>query len=479
VIAIFKGGQVIYRQSGSQITGEKIPGDLETWNTYAIDINDAVTASYEKLSKRSSTLYHSYPPISSAVNKTSFYAIGSGNIFRSHPDYRILGISPDAAKEWGKQFQLLIHYYFKKLSWYKKQGIVFRGALVAGDSLVFFVRENGSFDLVASGGNNIDWEYTDDENWTLGIKHDKWKRRSAARINDKTINFKNQKTKDQQIIQFYIQNLPAQLRGFSLAYKIIALAKNHDRHMDATVQRAVLESIMMAYSNTDETDFGKQIKQQVEAASKKKEGFFRNAFSRLTGSRDLQGGNVYQLKTGESVNFTDLKTPSRNFGDFNDIMIKFIAMATDTTPGVILSNYPTSYSSHRGEFNDFWKMVLVKRNLFNETVNKVVIREIAKELILAGKIKAPGFFTDEIIQEAWLAGSFLGPVPGQINPKQEVDAYKIAVENSFMLRSDVAALYGNEWDNEIEQWGEEEKKFNELSPAEKETAIQEGMQDVE
>lgn len=478
MIYIFKNGKIAYKNNENQITGEKIPGDLNTMNVYASDINEALHSSYGKLSQRSVTLYHSYAPVSSAINKTTAYAIGGGNIFRSHPDYRILGITKEAAKEWGKEFQLLIHYYFKMLSWYEKQSVAFSGALVSGDSLIYFIRGGGTFDVIEAGGDNINWEYTNGDDWTLGIKHDKYKRRKAI-YTDQIVNFENQKTGDQQVIQFFIKYMPRQLRGLPLAYKIIALAKNHDRQIDATVQRAVLESIMLGYSNTDTTDLSKQVKNQVEAANRKKIGYFRSALSRLTGSRDLQGGSFYQLNTGESIQFTDLKTPSNNFDKFTEWMIKFVAMATDTTPGIILSNYPTSYSSHRGEFNDFWKMVLVKRHLFNEKVNKVVVREIAKQLIFDGRISAPGFFDDPLKQEAWLAGSFLGPVPGTINPKQEVEAHKVAVENSFTLRSDAAALYsGGEWDNYIDEWGEQEKKFRDYSEDQQAEIIQEDLEDA-
>ena len=479
-VIIFNNGKVTKQILGGQITGEKIPGDLNSWNLYQNDINEALNSSYGILSQRSSTLYHSFPPLSSAVNKTAAYAIGSGNAFRSHLDYRILGITAEYAKEWGKQFQLLIHYNFKKLSWYQKQGIVFKGAMVLGDSLVYFIRDKDGLDLIEAGGNNIDWEYNTGDDWTLGVKHDPQMRRSALRIGDKTINFKNQKTKDQQILQFYIKSLPRQLRGLPIAYKIIALAKNSDRFLDSTVQRAVLESIMFGYSNTDTTDLNAQAKQQAEAAAKKK-GWsgVRSAWSRLTGTKELAGGNIYQLKNDESMQFTDLKTPSNNFGVFNEWIIKYVAMATDTTPGVIMSSYPTSYSSHRGEFNDFWKMVTEKRFIFNETVNFPVIRELAKTFILSGAIKAPGFFEDPIKQQAWLAGSFLGPVPGHINPLQEVKAEALAVENAFILRSDAAANHGNEFDNIINEWAAQEIQFKTLSLTEQEKAIQEGLQNVE
>lgn len=399
-------------------------------------------------------------------------------MFRSRPDYRMLGISEEAAKDWGRKFQLLLHYNFEMLNWYEKQATIFRGALISGDSLLLFIRDDKGLDLVEYGGDKIDWERTDGGVWTLGIKHDSKGRRSAVSISGKPVNFVNQKTRDQIALQFYMKELPRQLRGLPLAYKIIALAKGHDRELDATIQRAVLESTMFGYSNTDTTDIAAQIKQQVETAVKKRGGALQTAWEKVSGSRKLDPGAFYQLKTGESVNFTDMKAPSSTFGMFQEWMIKYVAMATDTTPGIIMSNYPTSYSSHRGEFNDFWKMVTHKRAIFNRKVNDVVVRELAKNLILEGRIEAPGFFDDPYIQRAWLTGSWLGPIPGHINPKQEIDAHRISVENAFQTRSDIAAQFGNEWDNMITGWAEEEVTFKTLPLTEQEKKIQEGLQNV-
>lgn len=472
MITIYKDGKWVANSYGGQITGEKVPGDLDQWKTIRTDVNEALHLSYGELVQRSSTLYHTYPPLASAVNKTTAYAIGDGCAFRSYPDYRILGITPEAAKDWGKQFQLLVHYYFLLLNWYAKQPVVFRGAMITGDSLLYFVRDEAGLDLVEAGGDAIDWTKSEGE-YTLGIRHDKYQRKIGI-YTDVAIPFVDPTTKDQNVVQFFLKEMPRQLRGLPLAYKIISLAKNHDRHMDATVARAVLESIMVGYTNTETTDIGRQIEQQ-QAAANRKAGGLKKLWSNIVGSRNLATGNIYQLRTGESINFTDLKTPSNTFGVFNEWIIKLIAMATDTTPGVIMSNYPTSYSSHRGEFNDFWKMVQLKRSAYNDTVNRVVIREIAKKLILDGMISAPGFFDNPIMREAWLAGTFLGPVPGYINPLQEINAQKIAVEESFTTRADVAALHGNEWENMIDEWGRQEAIFKELSPGKQAAIIQNNM----
>ena len=67
-----------------------------------------------------------------------------------------------------------------------------------------------------------------------------------------------------------------------------------------------------------------------------------------------------------------------------------------------------------------------------------------------------------MVQEAYLQGMYLGPVPGHINPLVEVKAEKLAIDEAFQLRSDVAAKYGNEWDSFFPEWEEEQRKYKEI-----------------
>ena len=92
-----------------------------------------------------------------------------------------------------------------------------------------------------------------------------------------------------------------------------------------------------------------------------------------------------------------------------------------------------------------------------------VIREIAKDAISQGFIKAPGFFDSEMMQHAYLQGMYLAPIPGYINPLVEVKAQKEAVNSAFKLRSDVALTMGeSEFDDFITEWGEEQKLFTSI-----------------
>jgi capsid protein len=478
VISIFRNGRFSSFNDGAQMDGEKIPGDLSSWAAYTTDPNYIVQSTYNELSKRGSTLYHTNGPVANAVAMNTNYAIGSGLLFRSQPDGEVLGISEKKLKKWAKKFQKLLHYYSQGINYYEKQALIFSGAMQMGDSLVYFVRENDrSFDIVETGGDQIDWSKNEDGKKTLGIIHDQFLRAIGFVDTKGSDVFFRDKNNDQNVIQFYFKEQPRQLRGFPIAYKMINIAKNNDRFWDATTQRAVLESIMFATASTEKISSQRQATALANAnkAQKGSGGLTSAVSSLISNIKKLGGGNVFEIKRDDELKFTDLKTPSNNFDKFQDAYIDLAGMSTNTPPEVIKMKYSTSFTAHKGALNDFVISYMKKRRTFERNVAYHYNKEVAKYFILSGMISAPGFFENEIIQRAWLAGNWLGPVPGHINPLQEVNAQIKQVQSGFKKRSDIVARDDVDFDNMIEQWADEEKRFFEASPNRQARAVANGI----
>ena len=475
----FYSDNIYFLKKSKQMTGEKIPGDLDTWDYFGTDPNAILVWSYAILSQRATTLYHTHPPVTSAINKLTNYAIGSGLRFRSQPDWEILGWTKDKAKSWGMQFQKLVHYVFLLLNFYQKQGILFRTGLIMGDSLLLFDRNknknNNLFDIIETGGDQIDWKCTG-EKCTLGIWHDEYLRREAVQLfgRDKKIEFQDGETGDQNIIQFYDKLIARQLRGYPLAYRIISAAKNNDRWWDATLARLVMETIIFAQvSETNAGDTQRVIdtiadtlyaNQEID----QKEGTIK----RENIANGAPGAIISRTEKGKGIEYTELKTPSNNFDKVENAYIDMVGMATDVPPECVLSRYNTSYTAHKGAFNDFQKSYILKRNNFAHNVADVVLYEVAKYIFLEGMIEMPkNFFDNPIIRLAALKGNWLGPVPGHINPVQEVDALIKAKDNAFVTPADATLNYSmNEWDDQIEEWQQQMAEWRKI-PQEKQAEI--------
>ncbi len=478
-IIILNGNKVTSQVGTSaQMTGEKIPGDLKTWDYFGTDPNTLLLYTYNILSERSTTLYHTHPPVAAAVNKTTTYAIGPGLVFRSQPDWQILGMTKEAAKDWGMRFQRLIHYVFTLLNYYEKQSILFRTALIMGDSLLMFDRgeqDNGlPFDLIEAGGDQINFQATGSgaESVTLGISHDKFLRRRGLYMvnNQSRVDFRDANG-DQNVLQFYHKLMARQLRGYPLAYRIIAAAKNNDRYWDATLHRAVMETLILGSTDSPADNPYKQMRDLADSMTADSEINSGTTYD-TTQATNIGPGNILTFQKG-GIKFTDLKTPSNNFDKMQAAYIDMVGMATDVPPECVMSRYSTSYTAHKGALNDFIQSYMQKRRAFIQNVNNQVVLEIAKYLFYSRLIEMPNpdFFSNPIVQMATIAGNWLGPVPGSINPLQEVNAKALEVANAFRTRADAAADYGNEFDNMVEEWGQQEKEWSEKSPAQKAQAL--------
>jgi len=80
-----------------------------------------------------------------------------------------------------------------------------------------------------------------------------------------------------------------------------------------------------------------------------------------------------------------------------------------------------------------------------------------------GRIKAPGYFSDPIIRQAYLDSEWYGPAPGQIDPAKEVDAAQQRVDGGFStLQRETMELTGEDWESNIPQIRKEQRMMKEI-----------------
>jgi capsid protein len=444
---------------GSAYDGSKQMGDLAGMPLFSSDPNQIVNQTYNLLSERSTTLFHTYGAVKSAIKKQMEYGIGSGLVFRSQPAYNILNITRESARDWGKEFQKIVHFYMDMFNFYEKQSKLFTTSLYAGDSWLFYERKKGLLTDIIDTSNNQIWTDYDTENYTLGIKHDDMLRRQGIIKTDGTkLNFRDSQG-NQNVSQFALCDISRQLRGMPLAYSIINLARNDDTFSDAITHKAVLDATYFAIFKGNGTDFNKQASNLANKNNASKTGVVEKTLNKFGVTR-MGAGNIVTMNNTEDFEVLDSKTPGNNYDPFKKWGLNYVAMGTGTPPEVILSKYESSFTAHKGALNDFTKSFTKKRKSFERNIMDSVVRAIAIDAISQGFIKAPGFFDSPVIQHAYLQGMYLSPVPGYINPLVEVKAQALAVQNAFKLRSDVALQMGeSEYDDFLEEWKQEQTEF--------------------
>jgi capsid protein len=238
----------------------------------------------------------------------------------------------------------------------------------------------------------------------------------------------------------------------------------------------IMEATNMGYFNATNTDIASQAKalarQATAQANTDPDTGESLTMREVGGAHASKVGGWYVLENEEAMTFNDMKAPGNNFGIANEWAVNMFGMATAIPPEVIMGKYSTSYTAHRGAFNDFWQIVMNDRNDYTDGVENPVNLEYLKHFVVTGQIEViPEFWTDYKVQMAYLEGTFLGPVPGHINPLQEVKANAESVKQGFTLRSNIAAQQGNDFWNQIDLWEKEQTRWMEASPDYKEKVL--------
>jgi len=79
-----------------------------------------------------------------------------------------------------------------------------------------------------------------------------------------------------------------------------------------------------------------------------------------------------------------------------------------------------------------------------------IYEEWFAEAVTKGRIDAPGLFDDPLIFKAYTKAEWHGPSQGLLDPKKEVDAAVIRIQNSFSTAErETAELTGGDWEQNV------------------------------
>ena len=104
------------------------------------------------------------------------------------------------------------------------------------------------------------------------------------------------------------------------------------------------------------------------------------------------------------------------------------------------------------------------RNWLADDFCQPIYEEWFAEAVAKGRIPAPGFFADPIIQKAYCAAEWNGPAQGLLNPVQEVEAAEKRVVNGFSTRDrEAMEMNGSNFYRNAAQRKREEKLLREVN----------------
>jgi lambda family phage portal protein len=248
---------------------------------------------------------------------------------------------------------------------------------------------------------------------------------------------RGQSTGRRNVLHSFQPLRPGQVRGVPWIAPILEPLKQLGRWTEAELNAAVTSSIFSVFLKMDPDAFQDIFDEDAQGSIVEQAGRW---------SGDMESGKAINLLPGEEPISVAPTRPNPAFDPFWMAMVRQIGMALEIPVEVLILHFQSSYTAARGAMlmaAKFWRR---RRDRLITNICDPVHELWLSEEIIAGRISAPGFFSDPVVRAAWCAGVWTGDGPGSLDPQKEVAAARDRVEMEIStLDAESVAYDGIPW----------------------------------
>lgn len=464
-----------YSDAGASATKRSLKGfrassgspreDID-WNNYT-------------LRQRARMLYMAAPIATSAIKTNRTNVVGIGLQLNPKINREVLGISAEDAEKWERDVKAEFAIWAKNKracdatgmnDFYEMQQLALTSWLVSGD--VFAIRKDygvtkympyglrihiieadriatpGTFmhsvnytEGKAENGNKIYDGVEVDDNGLVQAYHirNTYPFQMTA---DKTewvrVEAVGEKTGLPNVMHLMNSERPDQYRGVTYLAQVIEPLLQIRRYTESEITAALVESFFTAFIIT-QGDASENPFNEVGEEGEERASYDPNEY-------EMGPGQINVMNPGEDVKFGEPKRPASGFDAFVKALCTQIGAALEIPRDLLMKEFNSSYSASRAALLEAWKSFKMYRQWFANDFCNPIYKIWLCEAVARGRIKAPGFFSDPKVQEAWLGCEWIGPSQGQLDPVKEITAEILAVQNGFSTNEDsTVKLNGGDW----------------------------------
>lgn len=418
-----------------------------------------------ELRGRSRDQVRNNPIAASAIDTQVANVVGTGLSLEPCIDGKFLRMTDEAVeawqeaaeREWCAWADTKACDYTQELNFYGLQDLAFRSMLESGDCFILNVRARrpGSpfrtaLQLIEADRVSNPNRRQDTDLMTDGIERDENGMPIAVHISDKhpgrivsgpAMKWTRVPIRGESgrvnVIHLMRKLRPGQSRGIPVLAPIIGHLKQLDRYTNAEIDAAVNSAAIAIFVKMDPDAF-----QDIYTDDSKN--------ARLDAAKEwdgtLKSGAAMNLLPGESVESPNLGRPNPNFDPFMSSMLRQVGMGLGIPYEVLVKHFQSSYSAARAALLDAWRLWRIRRSFLADNLCQVVWSEFLGDQVSAGRISAPGFWSDPIYRAAWSRATWGGDGMGTINPETEATAAQLRVDMGLTtLPEEIMAYDGGDW----------------------------------
>ena len=490
-----------YSEAGASTTRRALKGFIPNSSSPNEDIDRNNTT----LRQRSRLLYMSSPVATAAINTNRTKIVGTGLTLKSTLNYQLLGMTPEAAKEWQRRTESEFQMWCRREncdalglnSFLALQQLALKSWLTSGDVFVLFRRvpatrsnpyslrlhiieadrvctpmayRGGALDGAIVNGKVPDNEPGAGHMIYDGVEVDDNGRVVAYHIcngyprdflmKDLTwtrVLAYGEKTGLPNILHIMDSERPDQYRGVPYLAQIIEPLLQLRRYTDSELMAALVQSFFTAWiktsTNQQEIPFNEVGAGDMTAgdgadmSSESEDGY-----SNSENEYEMGPGTVNHLGENEDIVFGNPNIPTSGFEAFTKTLVRMMGSALELPYDVISKEFNSSYSASRGALLEAWEAFKMRRAWFVEDFCQPVFDAWLAEAVALRRINAPGYFDDPLVRMAWSEARWIGPVQGSLDPLKEAKADLLLIAHGIKTHEQVTRERGGgDWEENVEQ----------------------------
>ncbi len=480
----YKSRIAIEFADSSYNAASKVRRALQEWKTSSTDADSENLFEKEVIRSRSADLIRNNPIAAGAANVKLANIIGPGLKMNSRIDGEFLKLSPDQVSKFQRDAEREFSLWgdsvdcdaARQLTFDELQGLAFISAFERGDVFGLMTEPKNRVhpqtpyklavqlieaDLCSNplggpdtatlvdgvvkndAGEATDYWFSNQHEGTMRLLGPrKWTKYERFGVKSGRI----------QVLHVFKQKRVGQSRGVPELAPVVEALKSLGTYTDSELQAAVVASFFTVFIKTLTGGANGQpslglMKPTEEIGGTESDKDFK-----------MGPGAMLDLLPEEDVVFANPQRPNSGFDPFVLAIMRQIGMALGLPYELLIGHFTASYSASRAALIQAWKFFMRDRTWFVKKFCQLVYAAWMDEAVAAGRLQAPGYFSDPAIRYAYQKASWTGPVMGQLNPKQEAEALAIFEEHCWKTGSEIVSeTTGGDYEQNLRQRGNELK----------------------
>ncbi len=423
-----------------------------------------------RLRARSRQLTRDNALAAGAISVATKHVVGTGLSMRSEVDREVLGWKEEKATGWQLRTNRLFDMWCRSKAcditleqdFWELQDLALRTTLESGDALANFCwREHPSSPwataLQVIEGDRICNKdgVRDTKTLTGGVRLDKWGAARAYDVRDQHpgsrlgVGTKGTWTtlpafseSGRRICQhLFVRTRPDQHRGVPYLSVAIEPLKDLGEFTDGELRAAVVSGLYTGI---------------ITSPAALDENGSPLPPAESTDEFEMGYGAVVSLEPGEDIKTTAPGRPNAAFDPFVLAVLRQIGVSLEIPYAVLIQHFTENYSAARAALLELAKFVRRRRAWLAAHFCQPAYEAWLEEAIYRGDVEGPGFFEDPLLRMAYCGASWIGDAMGQVDPLKEVNAWKVAVDETFATKDQAtSALFGGDHARNVETRGRE------------------------